>query len=212
MDERSKAEEQLDRIRRNADGPEAARKLYDEWAQGYDADLTGMHGYVAPQATAHALAELMPDRSAPILDVGCGTGLVGQALADSGCSCIDGIDISAEMLAEAGKKGVYRALWSENLLEGTSADADSYAAVIGVGVFSRQLLPPPVFDELIRLVRPGGHFALVVRGDQFESEGFAAKMRDLSAAGHWQVLAHENVPYLDTLGERGDLILSTACD
>lgn len=210
MDERSKADSQLDRIRRDADGPEAVRRLYGEWAKGYDAELTDLHGYVAPHASARALADLMPDRSAPILDVGCGTGLVGQALAESGCSCIDGIDIAAEMLLEAGKKGVYRALWSENLLEGASAETDSYAAVIGVGVFSRQLLTPEVFDELVRLVRPGGHFALVVRSDQFEVEGYAAKMQELVETGSWQVLSHQSVPYLNKLGESGDRILAVA--
>ncbi|WP_421709198.1 class I SAM-dependent DNA methyltransferase [Algihabitans sp.] len=208
MDEASKAEERLDRIRRDADNPDATRRLYGEWAESYDAELTELHGYVAPQATARALADLMTDRSAPILDVGCGTGLVGQALAERGCSCIDGIDISAEMLLEAGKKGVYRALWSEDLLQGASAEDDSYAAVIGVGVFSRQLLPPPVFDELVRLVRPGGHLALVVRGDQFEADGFAEKMRELEENGRWRVLTRASVSYLDALGERGDLILA----
>lgn len=207
-DERSKAVERLDRVRRGADSPEATRKLYDDWAQIYDKDLTDLHGYVAPQATARALAELMPDRSAPVLDVGCGTGLVGRALAANGCTCIDGVDISPEMLAEAEKKGVYRNLTAEDLSQGASAATDSYAAVIGVGVFSRQMLQPDVFDELVRLVRPGGHLALVVRGDQFEADGFGAKVRDLTANGRWRILAQETVPYLDTLGETGDLVLA----
>ena len=54
-DERSRAVERLDRVRRDADTPEATRKLYDEWARIYDKDLTDLHGYVAPQATARAL-------------------------------------------------------------------------------------------------------------------------------------------------------------
>lgn len=207
-DERSRAVERLDRVRRDADTPEATRKLYDEWARIYDKDLTDLHGYVAPQATARALADIMPDRSAPILDVGCGTGLVGRALAACGCSCIDGVDISPEMLAEAEKKGVYRKLTAQDLSQGASAATDSYAAAIGVGVFSRQMLPPEVFEELLRLVRPGGQIALMVRGDQFEADGFGPKVRELAAAGRWRVLAQQTVPYLDTLGETGNLVLA----
>ena len=43
-----------------------------------------------------------------ILDLGCGSGLVGEQLHKRGYQNIDGIDLSAEFLKEAQKKGVYR--------------------------------------------------------------------------------------------------------
>jgi len=45
-----------------------------------------------------------------ILDAGCGTGLVGVALAERGARSIDGVDLSPGMIAKAKETGVYRRL------------------------------------------------------------------------------------------------------
>lgn len=45
-----------------------------------------------------------------ILDMGCGTGLVGKYLSDKGFKKIVGIDASAGMLSKAGEKGIYSEL------------------------------------------------------------------------------------------------------
>jgi len=45
-----------------------------------------------------------------VLDLGCGTGLVGQALIDNKFEKITGVDCSEGMLQEAEKKDVYTVL------------------------------------------------------------------------------------------------------
>ena len=59
------------------------RDIYADWAESYDNDLEG-YGYVAPQTGVALLAGLLPEKTAKIADIGCGTGRVGQLLADMG--------------------------------------------------------------------------------------------------------------------------------
>ena len=85
------------------------KDLYREWANTYDNELA-QNEYITPIRTAKALATFASDRSTPILDFGCGTGLSAEALISCGFSSIDGIDISSEMVEIARGKSIYRNL------------------------------------------------------------------------------------------------------
>ena len=97
--------------------PEDSLALYKDWADTYDEHLEGGLNYLSPSAVAAVFAEFVADRSAAVLDVGCGTGLTGLAAAGHGFQTVDGIDISPEMLREAGKKQLYRRLIEADLTE-----------------------------------------------------------------------------------------------
>ncbi len=88
-------------------GDDAMQALYDDWADSYEAEV-GENGYATPARLARALAQLSQDKSQPILDYGCGTGLSGQALAEEGFATIDGMDPSTGMLAQCRKRGCRR--------------------------------------------------------------------------------------------------------
>ena len=51
-------------------------KLYADWAATYDAELRD-NGYASPARTAAAMGAHVADKSGPLLDIGCGTGLSG---------------------------------------------------------------------------------------------------------------------------------------
>ncbi|MDH3453013.1 MAG: methyltransferase domain-containing protein, partial [Gammaproteobacteria bacterium] len=93
----------------------------------------GPNGYVTPGRCAQALADLAPDKSAPLLDLGCGTGLSGEALRAAGFATLDGTDFSEEMLTLArAKPGLYRNLILGDLnnpLPGAPGDYANVAAV-----------------------------------------------------------------------------------
>mmetsp|Transcript_21504 Transcript_21504/g.54570 ORF Transcript_21504/g.54570 Transcript_21504/m.54570 type:complete len:177 (+) Transcript_21504:93-623(+) len=113
---------------------DAAMKLaYRDWAPTYDADSLGSFGYAAPRAAAELLCKHLrpPSLTSPsggseltVLDAGAGTGLVGQELFAAAARhptatmhklSICGVDYSLDMLAEAGKKGVYSRLLTADL-------------------------------------------------------------------------------------------------
>lgn len=137
---------------------EGARALYDEWSEVYDEE-TAEQGYATPRRLAAALAVALADRSAPVLDLGCGTGQSGAALREAGFETIDGRDISAPMIERARAKGVYRDLRQvepEAPLAGVSPG--DYAAITAVSVFAAA--PWPVFDACLEALAPEGLFAL----------------------------------------------------
>jgi predicted TPR repeat methyltransferase len=69
-----------------------------------------------------------------VLDFGCGTGLSGEALAAARVSrCIDGADVSAEMLEGARDKGVYRQLLKLDPEAPLPGRPGAYAAVTAAG-------------------------------------------------------------------------------
>ena len=131
------------------------RQLYDDWAASYDAEV-GEHGYATPGRCGAALAANMPDLTKPILDFGCGTGLSGLALRLAGFSTIDGLDLSADMLAVAQSKNLYRKL--HQIEAGTTlphAPGD-YSAIAAIGVIGAGAAPISVFDTMMNGLAPGG--------------------------------------------------------
>ena len=78
--------------------------IYDDWAEEYDETVLS-HGYITPQRCAAALAGLAPDLTAPVLDIGCGTGISGMALEAAGFTHITGSEVNAAMLEKARARG-----------------------------------------------------------------------------------------------------------
>ena len=86
------------------------RHLFDQFSADYDGRMRGALAYAAPEILA-ALSDLvMPVRGdLRILDLGCGTGLAGEAFR-ARASRLDGIDLSPAMIAKARQKDIYDAL------------------------------------------------------------------------------------------------------
>ncbi len=151
----------------------STRKLYDEWASSYEAEVAE-NGYATPGRCATALAELSQDLTAPVLDFGCGTGLSGLALRIAGFDCIDGLDLSEDMLKQARGKELYREL---NVIEAganLSHTPGDYAAITAIGVIGAGAAPISVFDTLMTGLAPGGLFVFSFNDhalDDPENEG-----------------------------------------
>jgi predicted TPR repeat methyltransferase len=99
--------------------PSYVRGLFDQYAPRFEAELTGRLGYRTPQALAALLrrAGVPAEGGLRVLDLGCGTGLSGAALAPFAAR-LEGLDLSPRMLAEARRRvGLYAALHEADLLE-----------------------------------------------------------------------------------------------
>ena len=162
--------------------------FYDRWAEEYDAQLErGLH-YLAPRLLAEALARHQNVGDAPLLDVGCGTGLTCTCLRELGFTTIDGIDFSKAMLTKAEEKGVYRKLIEADLNTRLPFDDATYAAAISTGTFTLGHVGPEPIDELLRVLFPGAYFACTVHDAIWESRGFARKFADLENLGAIRVV------------------------
>ena len=82
-------------------------RLFDDYAPRFDKHLTKNLGYRAPALIAEALSAVASGRRfASALDLGCGTGLMGEALRGR-VDRLTGVDLSAAMIAKARERGVY---------------------------------------------------------------------------------------------------------
>ena len=80
--------------------------VYSEWAASYDSDLVGEMEYRAPAAAADLLHASLAGKTVRILDAGCGTGLVGEALTGLGYQNLTGADYWTDMLEHARRKNI----------------------------------------------------------------------------------------------------------
>jgi SAM-dependent methyltransferase len=143
----------LERARELA-SPDAAKALYDDWAERYDADVFDTMGVIGSRRVADLLAEHVPDRSTSVLDLGCGTGVVGQHLAEHGFAAITGIDFSPAMLAVAERRGVYRRLVEGDLNDPPPLTARCEASV-SAGTFTTGHVTADAVAGLLDLHTPG---------------------------------------------------------
>ena len=160
---------------------------YAAWADSYDADAVAL-GFRTPALCAALFARHVPLGAGPLLDAGCGTGLAGELLSILGYDDLTGLDLTPAMLDRARARGLYARLVQADLARPLDLPTDSFAGVIASGVFTEGHAPAAAFDEIARITRPGGHVVFNVKTDILETEGFAAKIAALEAAGRWHLV------------------------
>ncbi|UVK39033.1 methyltransferase domain-containing protein [Mesorhizobium sp. AR10] len=95
--------------------------LFDHYAKSFDESLVDNLGYRLPEFLDQAIRTARPGRFGLVLDLGCGTGLMGQRLRPI-VDRLEGYDISASMLKQARAKGVYDLLGKADLRDFAYAD------------------------------------------------------------------------------------------
>ena len=115
--------------------PGMTREIFDNYADRFDAHLLGSLQYRVPQRVADLIRERTPSLNIDLLDLGCGTGLIGAELGRVGGSLI-GVDLSAKMLEKATMLGVYSDLKQADLLDALRhAPSGSFDYVTATDVF-----------------------------------------------------------------------------
>ncbi len=182
------------------------RALYDDWSATYDEEVGGK-GYATPVRVALALAGLTADRSAPILDFGCGTGMSGAAMKAQGFSVIDGCDLSGEMLARAREKQAYRRLWQADTDAPFPVRPGDYAAITAVGVVSVGAAPPETLDVLVEALAPGALLAFSFNDHTLEDPAFETRVTDYLDSGTCTQLFREDGAHLPGIGLRASVFV-----
>lgn len=133
--------------------------LFDQYAPQFEQSLLGKLGYRVPEMLDRLVEEEMARlgiaRFDKALDLGCGTGLMGEKLRGK-AGFLEGVDISAAMIAETARKGIYDSLQKAELvaaLNARRADADLMTAA-DVLIYCGAL--QPVLAALVPALKPGG--------------------------------------------------------
>jgi predicted TPR repeat methyltransferase len=157
---------------------------YDAWAQSYDADLASW-SYQAPAVVAQTLMTHHPAASS-VLDVGCGTGLVGKALRERGfAGRLLGLDISETSLEIARQSDSYDTLERADLQQRLPLGDHSVDGVLCVGVMTYLPDVEAVWREFARVAAPGGLVVVTQRADLWQERACPAVVDRLLSEGVW---------------------------
>ena len=118
--------------------PEYLNTIFDGYAERFEASLISL-GYRIPGLVRAAVIGQLPldasQSAGPVLDLGCGTGLLGVVLADLPVGPITGVDLSEPMLAQARAKNLYADLRQGDISDFLASDTGSWELILAADVF-----------------------------------------------------------------------------
>jgi len=133
--------------------PAQLLSIYDVRSRFWDQERT----YFGARLVADGLRRHAVPNRLNILDIGCGTGLVGIAVRDL-ADRLDGIDISPAMLEKARAKRVYDRLFQADLQSFLAGQEKSYDAVLAAATLIHFGDLKPLFDAAAHCLRSDGLF------------------------------------------------------
>jgi len=178
-------DQSLTSLREGTTDARAVETYYDDWAESYDAKLDSWH-YSAPEDVA---VLLVPHLAAGqrVLDVGCGTGLLGRALRARAKVTVYGLDISTASLKQAQERGLYDQLTQHDLQKQPLPVPDNaYDIAASIGVLTYIADAGTLMRDLCRAVRAGGVIAFTQRTDLWQERRFDDMIARLEGEGLWQ--------------------------
>ena len=180
--------------------PEDSINLYRSWASTYDSDFAKQNDYRSPLEIAKYFDKYSNNKDTPILDVGAGTGLIGEFLNASSRE-IDAIDISPEMLNIARLKNCYSKIIEADLTKRLLINDNHYGAIVSAGTFTHGHVGPDVLDELLRVTRSGSLFVFTIHYKLYKKAGFDKKIleikRSITKPNFHEVYVYGNNPDKD---------------
>lgn len=190
---------------------EDVRAMFDRFADNFDVTLWRNLQYRVPQQAADILLQSHPDRKFNLLDLGCGTGLVGACLGRIDGHII-GVDLSEEMIRKAAQHGVYSRFHRVNVLDALrDTPSDHYEAITCCDVLVYVGDLGAVVPNALRILKPGGQFIfscetaaedeadLVLRPTERFAHKASAVQRLCEEAG-FESVEIEHLPQLRTEG------------
>ncbi|AVP59158.1 tetratricopeptide repeat protein [Pulveribacter suum] len=139
---------------------ELNRNIFDSAAHVFDQQLVQGLRYHLPRQVAQKIRVLHPDKKLNLLDLGCGTGLLGQHLGKVQ-GRLAGVDISPKMLEQARRRGVYDSLELSDLhdtLRDTAEQSFDVITALDVCVYAGDL--SGTVPAAARVLSPGGQLIL----------------------------------------------------
>jgi predicted TPR repeat methyltransferase len=130
--------------------------LYDGFAPLYDRHVVASLKYKLPKIVGDRILAWHPDRQLNVLDLGCGTGLLGVCLGKLQGALI-GVDVSQPMIDQATRHNVYDRFHRVDLLEALEATPESlYDVVAALDVFIYTGDLSRAIPDAHRILKPGG--------------------------------------------------------
>ncbi len=134
--------------------------LFDQTAERFDDILVDQLGYSVPLIVRDWLMKVAPGPYPRLLDLGCGTGLSGEALADM-TTHRTGVDLSENMLSEAHDKDAYDDLYiGEAAAFLAASDGESWDLIVATDLLPYIGAVDDLFAGIRQRLAPDGLVAL----------------------------------------------------
>jgi predicted TPR repeat methyltransferase len=142
--------------------PDFVAWTFDAHAATFDQRLVEQLQYRTPELIRQAVDRVRTQgQQLDILDLGCGTGLMGERFRDLARTII-GVDVSEKMLEHAWRREIYRQLEHNDLLPSLQGRNEEMDLILAGDVFGYVGELKDVFAATARALRPGGLFAFSV--------------------------------------------------
>lgn len=137
--------------------------LFDDFAETFDSQLLKNLEYNAPSALRATYDEAFDDNrnKLSIIDLGCGTGLSGEAFSNISKRMI-GIDLSPKMLEKAKQRNIYSKLIADDICRGLQTLGAEFELAICVDTFVYIGDLAGTMDEISNALSPDGIFTFTV--------------------------------------------------
>jgi len=140
---------------------EYARDLFDRYADFFEDHLLNTLNYKVPFIIKEKLKSLNPPKNSRILDLGCGTGLLGKTLIDVFPNLV-GVDISSNMIKETKKKDIYTELYINDIDTFLLKNEQKFDLIIAPDVFIYITDLQTIFSSVKKSLNPSGYFIFTI--------------------------------------------------
>lgn len=161
------------------------KQFYDSSAANYDSYVSD-NGYVLPRKVALKASLSLTGAPRSVLDVGCGTGLLGPEMRSLKPSWeLTGVDISSEMLkiaehrADRNGKKYYKTVMMADMARRHSFLQGSFDVLISTGTFTPNHLGPEHLVSMLDYLKPHGCVFISVNLEHFKDTKFDEKLDTL---------------------------------
>ncbi|MEL6345913.1 MAG: tetratricopeptide repeat protein [Myxococcota bacterium] len=149
--------------------PGYVQQLFDDYAPRFEGHLVEELGYRLPVAMFE-LQQRLHLPTARLLDLGCGTGLVGESFRTASEEII-GVDLSGRMLSIARTKDVYDALYQADLVDWLRQGRGQFDLMTAADVLIYMGAVERLLGAVTQRLHP--HGGVLLSTERLDGEGFA---------------------------------------
>jgi predicted TPR repeat methyltransferase len=172
--------------------------LFDSYADNFDHDLIVNLKYGMPILLADAIKRYASSNTLDILDMGCGTGLMGEHIRPLRRT-LTGVDLSANMLEKARQRQIYDQLFCCDLIEFLRSQDRIFDLAVAADVLVYLGDLSLVFQGVGRALRAGGLFCFSVEATGENDFVLRSTLRYAHSIGYLRKLADHNQFVVETI-------------
>lgn len=140
---------------------EYAQDLFDRYANHFEEHLLSALNYQVPYIIQEKLGSLNLAKNSKVLDLGCGTGIVGKTIIDQFPNIV-GVDISSNMIKETRKKEIYTTLYTNDIHDFLLKNEEKFDLIIAADVFIYIGNIQTIFTDIKKCLSKQGYFIFTI--------------------------------------------------